>query len=261
MSAQNTSNSSIFTLDIEGMTCASCVGRVEKALDKIPGVEAASVNLATEQAKVRLKSDSETSVAEVIAQVQKTGYGAKLSNPHGGSQSNLSHAFWGSDGLGRVLLSFALSAPLLFPMFLMPFGIHWALSPKWQIMLATPVQFILGWRFYKAGFKSVLAGAGNMDLLVALGTSAAYGLSVYQMMTSPHASHELYFEGSAVIICMVLLGKWLEARAKQQTSEAIRALQKLWPESAKVLDPSVVIGEGAFLEQYQIGRASCRERV
>jgi len=251
MSAQNTSNSSIFTLDIEGMTCASCVGRVEKALDKIPGVEAASVNLATEQAKVRLKSDSETSVAEVIAQVQKTGYGAKLSNPHGGSQSNLSHAFWGSDGLGRVLLSFALSAPLLFPMFLMPFGIHWALSPKWQIMLATPVQFILGWRFYKAGFKSVLAGAGNMDLLVALGTSAAYGLSVYQMMASPHASHELYFEGSAVIICMVLLGKWLEARAKQQTSEAIRALQKLWPESAKVLDPSVEIGAGAFLEQYR----------
>ena len=98
MSAQNTTNSSIFTLDIEGMTCASCVGRVEKALDKIPGVEAASVNLATEQAKVRLKSDSETSVAEVIAQVQKTGYGAKLSNPHGGSQSNLSHAFWHSLG-------------------------------------------------------------------------------------------------------------------------------------------------------------------
>lgn len=251
MSTQNTPNSSIFTLDIEGMTCASCVGRVEKALDKIPGVEAASVNLATEQAKVRLKSDSETSVAEVIAQVQKTGYGAKLSNPHGGSQTHPSHAFWGSDGLGRVLLSFALSAPLLFPMFLMPFGIHWALSPKWQIILATPVQFILGWRFYKAGFKSVLAGAGNMDLLVALGTSAAYGLSVYQMMASPHASHELYFEGSAVIICMVLLGKWLEARAKQQTSEAIRALQKLWPESAKVLDPSVVIGEGAFLEQYR----------
>lgn len=251
MSTQNIPNSSILTLDIEGMTCASCVGRVEKALDKIPGVEAASVNLATEQAKVRLKADSDTSVAEVIAQVQKTGYGAKVSNPHGGSQTNHSHDFWGADGLGRVLLSFALSAPLLFPMFLMPFGIHWTLSPKWQIILATPVQFILGWRFYRAGFKSLLAGAGNMDLLVALGTSAAYGLSVYQMLASPHAAHELYFEGSAVIICMVLLGKWLEARAKQQTSEAIRALQKLWPESAKVLDPAVVIGQGAFLEQYR----------
>ena len=251
MSTQNDSNSFIFTLDIGGMTCASCVGRVEKALDRIPGVEAATVNLATEQAKVRLKANSETSIDSVIALVQKTGYEAKLSVPHGNTQVNQSHSFWGSDGLGRVLLSFALSAPLFLPMLLMPFGIHWALSPKWQVILATPVQFILGWRFYKAGFKSLMAGTGNMDLLVALGTSAAYGLSIYQMMASPHASHELYFEGSAVIICMVLLGKWLEARAKQQTSEAIRALQKLWPEKAKVLDPSVVIGEGTFFKQFR----------
>jgi Cu+-exporting ATPase len=113
------------------------------------------------------------------------------------------------------------------------------------------VQFFLGWRFYKAGFKSLMSGTGNMDLLVALGTSAAYGLSIYQMIASPHAVHELYFEGSAVIICMVLLGKWLEARAKQQTSEAIRALQKLWPEHAKVLNPNIVIGEGAPLDQYR----------
>ena len=251
MSSQKDQNSSIFTLDIGGMTCASCVGRVEKALDKTPGVEAASVNLATEQAKVRLKSNSEATVAEVIAAVQKTGYEAKLSTPHGNTQVNRSHSFWGTDGLGRVLLSFTFSAPLFLPMFLMPFGIHWALSPKWQILLASPVQFVLGWRFYKAGFKSLLAGAGNMDLLVALGTSAAYGLSVYQMITSPHANHELYFEGSAVIICMVLLGKWLEARAKQQTSEAIRALQKLWPENAKVLNSDAVMGAGVFLDQYR----------
>jgi Cu+-exporting ATPase len=207
--------------------------------------------LATEQAKVRLKANSKVNIDEIIAAVQKTGYEAKLSTSHGNTQAKHSHSFWGSDGLGRVLLSFVLSAPLFLPMFLMPFGIHWALSPKWQIIVATPVQFILGWRFYKAGFKSLLAGAGNMDLLVALGTSAAYGLSAYQMIASPHATHELYFEGSAVIICMVLLGKWLEARAKQQTSEAIRALQKLWPENAKVLDPSAVIGEGSFLEQYR----------
>ena len=251
MHHQNDPNASIFTLDIGGMTCASCVGRVEKALDRIPGVEAASVNLATEQAKVRLKANSEATIDGVIALVEKTGYTAKLSNPHGNTQANDSHSFWGSDGLGRVLLSFALSAPLLLPMLLMPFDIHWALSPKWQILLASPVQFILGWRFYKAGFKSLLAGSGNMDLLVALGTSAAYGLSVYLMMASPHANHELYFEGSAVIICMVLLGKWLEASAKQQTSEAIRALQKLWPENAKVLDANAVIGEGNFLEQYR----------
>ena len=250
MSSQNDPNSSIFTLDIGGMTCASCVGRVEKALDKIPGVEAASVNLATEQAKVRLKSNSEATIAGVIAAVQKTGYEAKLSSPHGNAPVNPSHSFWGEDGLGRVLLCFTLSAPIVLPMFLMPFGIHWALSPKWQMLLASPVQFILGWRFYKAGFKSLLAGAGNMDLLVALGTSAAYGLSVYQMIASPYANHELYFEGSTVIICMVLLGKWLEARAKQQTSEAIRALQKLWPENAKVLNSDAVIGVGDFLDHY-----------
>ena len=251
MSPQKDVNSSIFTLDIDGMTCASCVARVEKALDRIPGVEAASVNLATEQAKVRLEPGSSTSAEEIINLVQKTGYGAKISSPHSNLGPNPTHAFWGSDGLGRVLLSFALSAPLFLPMFFMPFGIHWALAPKWQILLATPVQFILGWRFYKAGFKSVLAGAGNMDLLVALGTSAAYGLSVYQMIASPHANHELYFEGSAVIICMVLLGKWLEARAKRQTSEAIRALQKLWPENAKVINSNLEIKEGLALDQFR----------
>ena len=244
-------NSELITLDIGGMTCASCVGRVEKALDKIPGVEAATVNLATEQAKIRLKSHSGTQVAELIALVKKTGYEAKISTPHGNNKPNPSKSFWGADGLGRVLLSFALSAPLFLPMFLMPFGIHWALSPEWQLLLASPVQFFLGWRFYKAGFKALMSGVGNMDLLVALGTSAAYGLSVYQMLLSSNPVHELYFEGSAVIICMVLLGKWLEARAKQQTSEAIRALQKLWPEHAKVLAPNIVIAEGISLDQYR----------
>ena len=251
MSPQKDTKSELFTLDIGGMTCASCASRVEKALDKIPGVEAASVNLATEQAKIRLKAGSGTQVDEVIALVQKTGYTAKISSPHAIPDLSPSKLFWGADGLGRVILGFALSAPLFLPMFLMPFGIHWALSPKWQLLLATPVQFFLGWRFYKAGFKSLMSGVGNMDLLVALGTSAAYGLSVYQMITSPHASHELYFEGSAVIICMVMLGKWLEARAKQQTSEAIRALQKLWPEHAKVIEKNIAITEGSPLDQFR----------
>ena len=237
MSPTESSNSEFYTLDIGGMTCASCVGRVEKALDKIPGVEAASVNLATEQARIRVHRGS-SSLAEIIALVKKTGYEAKESSARGNLDQKISKSFWAADGLGRVILSFALSAPLFLPMFFMPFGIHWSLSGWWQLALATPVQFILGWRFYVAGYKSLMAGAGNMDLLVALGTSAAYGLSLYILLTSSHA-HELYFEGSAVIICMVLLGKWLEARAKQQTSEAIRALQKLWPEHAKVLNADV----------------------
>ena len=251
MRPQKDTNPELFTLDIGGMTCASCVGRVEKALDKIPGVEAASVNLATEQAKIRLKADSGVKIDEIIALVQKTGYSAKISSPHATPELVPSRLFWGADGLGRVILGFALSAPLFLPMFLMPFGIHWSLSPQRQLLLATPVQFFLGWRFYKAGFKSLMAGVGNMDLLVALGTSAAYGLSVYQMIASPHASHELYFEGSAVIICMVMLGKWLEARAKQQTSEAIRALQKLWPEHARVIERNIVISENSALDQYR----------
>lgn len=251
MSSPKEINSELFTLDIGGMTCASCVGRVEKALDKIPGVEAASVNLATEQARIRLNASSPTKINEVIAAVQKTGYEAQLSKPHAIAAVKPSQSFWGNDGLGRVLLGFALSAPLFLPMLLMPFGIHWALSPKWQLLLASPVQFFLGWRFYKAGFKSLMSGVGNMDLLVALGTSAAYGLSIYQMLASPHGAHELYFEGSAVIISMVLLGKWLEARAKQQTSEAIRALQKLWPEHAKVLNPNIAVAESTALDQYR----------
>jgi Cu+-exporting ATPase len=225
--------SEFYSLDISGMTCASCVSRVEKALNKIPGVEAASVNLATEQARVRVVQGS-SSLAEIIALVQKTGYGATVSSARGALGQHPVKSFWATDGLGRVMMSFILSAPLFLPMLLMPLSIHWSLSGWWQLALATPVQFILGWRFYVAGYKSLMAGAGNMDLLVALGTSAAFGLSLYILLTSGNA-HELYFEGSAVIICMVLLGKWLEARAKQQTSEAIRALQKLWPEHAKVL--------------------------
>ena len=251
MDTQKQANSDFYTLDIGGMTCASCVGRVEKALGKIPGIEAATVNLATEQARVRVKHGSLTGVDEIITLINKTGYKATESSLHGSHAPVASTLFWGADGLGRVLLGFILATPLVLPMLLMPLGIHWSLAPEWQLALATPVQFILGWRFYKAGYKSLMAGAGNMDLLVALGTSSAYGLSVYQMLSSPHVQHELYFEGAAVIICMVLLGKWLEARAKQQTSEAIRALQNLWPERAKVLNPDTAIRDGITPDQYQ----------
>jgi Cu+-exporting ATPase len=251
MIPQKSTNSEFFTLDIGGMTCASCVSRVEKALDKIPGVEAATVNLATEQARVRIKRGS-SNLADIIALVKKTGYEAKESSIHSQIDKNAAKSFWAADGLGRVILSFLLSAPLFLPMLLMPFGIHWSLSGWWQLALATPVQLILGWRFYKAGYKALVAGAGNMDLLVALGTSAAFGLSLYILLTSSH-THELYFEGSAVIICMVLLGKWLEARAKQQTSEAIRALQKLRPEHAKVLNANLELqsNTGMGSDQYR----------
>ena len=152
MNPHKDTKSEVFTLNIGGMTCASGVGRVEKALKQISGVEAVSVNLATEQAKIRLKANAGVKISEIIALVQKTGYNAQISTPHRAPELAPSKLFWGTDGLGRVLLGFALSAPLFLPMFLMPFGIHWALSPKWQLLLASPVQFFLGWRFYKAGF-------------------------------------------------------------------------------------------------------------
>lgn len=251
MSTNPKDTSGFISIDIEGMTCASCVGRVEKALAKLPNVEAASVNLATEQARIRLKEVTPEVSQQIIDAIQKSGYGAKQSTPPGQAKSPHVHSFWSSDGLGMVLLSLALTAPLALPMLLMPFGIHWMPSGLWQLLLATPVQFVLGWRFYTSGYKALISGAGNMDLLVALGTSAAYGLSVYQLFFGdPHA---LYFEGAAVIISMVLLGKWLEARAKKQAGEAIRALHELWPHHARVLkttDDTALSNEAGELHHY-----------
>src|SRR5690606_22908077 len=137
-----------------------------------------------------------------------------------------------------LLLAILLALPLVLPMLLSPLGVHWMLPAWLQFALATPVQFILGARFYVAAWKAVRAGAGNMDLLVAIGTSAGYGPSVYQWLhAAPGTTPHLYFEASAVVIALVLLGKYLESRAKRQTASAIRALEALRPERAlRVVD-------------------------
>lgn len=223
-------------LNIDGMTCASCVARIEKALQRVPGVVAATVNLATERATVR--ATDQVADADLIAAVAQAGYAATL--PEHELEGAAAPAPATSAGHSRetrhLLIAAILSLPLALPMVGMLFGEHWML-PGWvQFALATPVQFWLGARFYKAAWRAVKAGAGNMDLLVALGTSAGYGLSVYNLLaTAPHhGAAPLYFEASAVIITLILLGKWLEARAKRQTTEAIRALQALRPSSARV---------------------------
>jgi len=216
------------TFDITGMTCASCSARVEKALAKVPGVLDASVNLATEQATVKVAQG--ISAATLIAAVERAGYGAQLPAPSGAAPAAPVRTlpdWW------PVALAMGLSLPLIVPMFGSLVGAHWMLPGWLQWLLATPVQFWLGARFYRAGWKALRAGSGNMDLLVAVGTSAAYGLSVYLLLTRADAMH-LYFEASAVVISLVLLGKWLEARAKRQTTEAIRALQALRPLTARV---------------------------
>ncbi|MGZ5112174.1 MAG: copper-translocating P-type ATPase [Usitatibacter sp.] len=137
-----------------------------------------------------------------------------------------------------VAIAGALSLPLVLPMIAGLFGAHWML-PAWiQWLLATPVQFWIGARFYRAGWKALVAGTGNMDLLVALGTSAAYGLSAWGALSGAGAPH-LYFEASAVVITLVRLGKWLEARAKRQTTAALRALATLRPARARILDGGI----------------------
>jgi Cu+-exporting ATPase len=226
-------------IKIDGMSCASCVGRVERVLAAVPGVDKVSVNLATEMARV--ESAQPLDFAALAQAVDKAGYHASLPPPEPGAAPAASDgaavpaspALLMPTGGTAVVLAALFSLPLLLPMLLELAGIHWMLDGRVQWLLATPVQFWLGARFYRTGWLALRARSGNMDLLVALGTSAAYGLSVYQLLSSRAMPH-LYFEASAVVITLVLLGKWLEARAKRQTAAAIRALQTLRPESARV---------------------------
>jgi Cu+-exporting ATPase len=223
------------TLSVSGMTCASCVSRVEKALKKTPGVVSAEVNLATEKAEVRFLGRPDEMAPRLIAAVEKAGYSASLPADEKAQEvSGSSLPDW-----WPVAVATVLSLPLVLPMIGMLFGQDWALPGWWQLALATPVQFWLGARFYRSAWKAVKAKAGNMDLLVALGTSAGYGLSLYLLIQGiGHEGHgeapHLYFEASAVVITLVLLGKWLEGRAKRQTTEAIRALNALRPDTARV---------------------------
>lgn len=214
-----------YRLIIEGMTCATCVGRVEKALLGVPGITKAEVNLATETADVEGVG---VRAVDLIGAVEDAGYGARLLTDDAGrnAQAEARDAARRRAEGWRVVAAIALAAPLMLPMFGIPL-------PGWvQLLLATPVQFVLGGRFYVAAWKAVRAGSGNMDLLVALGTSAAYFFSLW-LLTQPHA-HHLYFEAAAVVIALVLLGKWLETRAKRSTTLAIRSLMALRPENARI---------------------------
>ncbi|WP_396430799.1 heavy metal translocating P-type ATPase [Limnohabitans sp.] len=221
-------HSTVMDIGIGGMTCASCVARVEKALSKVPGVASATVNLATETARI-VVADAELTDARLRRAIRDAGYEPRSVEAAEAQASNNSP--W--TGFAPVAIGLVLSAPLVLPMLGGLWGQHWMLPAWLQFALATPVQFILGARFYKAGWHALKALTGNMDLLVALGTTSGWLLSVWLWLTAHegHAPH-LYFEGSAVVITLVLLGKWLEARAKRQTTEAIRALHALRPDKA-----------------------------
>ncbi|MPV58946.1 heavy metal translocating P-type ATPase [Burkholderia sp. HI2761] len=242
-----TSAAADIELDIGGMTCASCAGRVEKALAAVPGVARATVNLATERASVH--GAGALDAATLIAAVTSAGYPASL--PAGETTgTGLQPASPAQDPDARkrreairernlVIGAAVLSAPLVAPMLAAPFGIDWMLPGWLQLVLASIVQFGFGARFYRAAWHAVKARTGNMDLLVALGTSAAYGLSLWMLLRDPAHPGHLYFEASAVIVTLVRFGKWLESRAKRQTTEAIRALNALRPDRARVVEHGV----------------------
>ena len=223
---------------VEGMTCASCVSRIERALRKVPGVVDAVVNLATERASVVLSQ--EVADENLYAAVIDAGYGAKAHSPSAAEDAPAAKPTLSREAR-HLLIAALLTLPLVLPMLGVAFGIHWMLPGWWQLALATPVQFWLGLRFYKAAWKAVRSGAGNMDLLVALGTTAGFGLSLFNLLRAPshHGEWPLYFEASAALITLILLGKWLEGRAKRQTTDAIRALQALRPSTARVLREGV----------------------
>ncbi|WP_233886282.1 heavy metal translocating P-type ATPase [Paraburkholderia flagellata] len=244
------------TLAIGGMTCASCANRVEKALARVPGVAGVSVNLATEQATVNTRSPLTGELQDqLVAAVKKAGYEATPLAADEDSTPAKSAA--AGDEARRewraVLVSAVLTTPLVLPMFGHWLGFDWMLPPAVQLALASVVQFVFGARFYRAAWKAMRAGAGNMDLLVALGTSAAYGVSVYAMLAHPGDMAHLYFEASAVVITLVRFGKWLEARAKRQTTDAIRALNALRPDRARVR-----VDGGARAEEREVPLAQVR---
>lgn len=233
-------------LDIGGMTCAACATRIEKGLNKVPGVTRAAVNLATETAQIEGFGIDE---GALIARVQKLGYqAAPRAEQDQSDESPVSraahHLKW------MFIISAILSAPLLWSMVSHFSWTSWVYLPDFlmnpwvQMAIATPVQFIIGWRFYRGAYKALRNGSANMDVLVALGTTAAYAYSVYlawQWHTGAIHHPEMYFETSAILITLILLGKWFEASAKGKTSQAIKALMGLRAKQATVVRDGVEI--------------------
>ena len=231
------------SLDVGGMHCAGCAGRVEKALRAVPGVISANVNLALERADVE-RAEGANDDAQLVAAIEAIGFRALIRTGDTAEILALEAERAASErrearrDLLELLLAVCLSLPLIAHMALPLLGVPFSIPPLWQALLATPVQFWVGRRFYRGAWRALRAGGSNMDVLVALGTSVAYGYSLFILisaMTSGQAAgSHLYFEASAVVITLVMLGKWLEGRAKRGTTAAIRDLMRLRPEEASV---------------------------
>jgi Cu+-exporting ATPase len=224
-------------LKISGMTCAACSGRIEKSLKKLPGVVNAVVNLAVEKATVEFYSGV-VSVGDIKARIEKAGFGAHdIADAAQADKEKQTREAEISRQRFRLRVAAGFSLPLLLAMVLHMLGImssvvHVLMNPYLQLVLATPVQFIAGWQFYRSAFTVLKNGGANMDVLVALGTSAAYFYSIANVVRH---EPDLYFETSAILITLIILGKLLEATAKGRTSEAIKALMGLQAKTARVV--------------------------
>ncbi|MDN4073322.1 heavy metal translocating P-type ATPase [Fictibacillus terranigra] len=228
--------------NISGMTCAACSTRIEKGLNKLPGVNRANVNLALETAAVEY-NPGEVSIADMVKKVQNLGYDASLKKENDQEQGD-HRALEIEKQKGKFIFSLILSIPLLWAMvshfeftsfIYMP---EMFMNPWVQLALATPVQFVVGKQFYIGAYKALRNKSANMDVLVALGTSAAYFYSLYLSVLSMGSNGvmvELYFETSAVLITLILLGKLFEAKAKGRSSEAIKKLMGLQAKTAIVV--------------------------
>ncbi|MDQ0159965.1 heavy metal translocating P-type ATPase [Alkalibacillus salilacus] len=224
--------------DVYGMTCAACSSRIEKVLNKQNGVETASVNLTTESASIQYNPgiiDPDT----LIEKIQKLGYDAAPKAEAEEKESYKEQEL--NKQKTKLIVSAALSAPLLLTMFVHLFNMSIPpifMNPWFQFALATPVQFVIGWQFYVGAYKNLRNGGANMDVLVALGTSAAYFYSLSEgirTIGNPGYDPHLYYEASAVIITLILFGKYLETRAKTQTTNALSSLLSLQAKEARVL--------------------------
>ncbi|WP_425059888.1 Copper-exporting P-type ATPase [Sporomusa carbonis] len=223
-------------LKITGMTCAACSGRVERGLNKLPGVANAVVNLAVEKATIEYYPGV-ISINDIKAKIENLGYGVHdLTDTNEVDKEKKAREAEVSRQRFRLLLATIFSLPLLLAMAMHMLGVmgratELLMNPYLQLVLATPVQFIAGWQFYRGAYLALRNGSANMDVLVALGTSAAYFYSIANVLR--HAP-DLYFETSAILITLIILGKLLEATAKGRTSEAIKALMGLQAKTARV---------------------------
>uniref|UniRef100_UPI00403F457E heavy metal translocating P-type ATPase n=1 Tax=Paenibacillus sp. FSL H8-0079 TaxID=2921375 RepID=UPI00403F457E len=256
-------------LNITGMTCAACSARIEKGLSRLPGVSQANVNLALETGHIEYAAGA-LKPSDITAKIKQMGYGAELQLTQEETKSvrerELQRKKW------KWMISALLSIPLLWAMvghFSFTSGIYVPelfMNPWFQLLLATPVQFVIGWQFYVGAYKALRNRSANMDVLVALGTSAAFFYSLYLTLSSGYLpsttmdhgamgtstaampSVELYYETSAILITLILLGKWFEAVAKGRSSQAIKSLIELAPREARVIrDGQEVVVPAAYV--------------